>query len=204
MTIAGRRGLAAAALATLAAAPAAHAQAQPAAPSLGGPVIPGLCMLSIETMITTSKVGVATEARLKELATQAQTEVDTQRRPIEAEIKAFQTAAAGLKPEDRAARQRALATKLQPIEAVAQQRTRELQATRVKALQRISTDAQPVIAQVYKQKNCGLLINRGSVLGGNTANDLTAAVVQGLDAKVSTASFNREVLPAAAPAAPQR
>ncbi|MGF7148498.1 Skp family chaperone for outer membrane proteins [Sphingomonas zeicaulis] len=203
MSIIGCRGLATAALVTLAAAPAVQAQAQPAAPSLGGPVIPGLCLLSIDTMIATSKVGVATEARLKELATQAQTEVDTQRRPVEAEIKAFQAAAAGLKPEDRAARQRALATKLQPIEAVAQQRTRELQATRAKALQRISTDAQPVIAQVYKQKNCGLLINRGTVLGGNTTNDLTAAVVQGLDAKVSTVSFNREVLPAAA-AAPQR
>lgn len=198
MTIVGCRGLAAAALVTLAAAPAA--QAQQAAPSLGGPVIPGLCILSLEGMVATSKVGAATEARLKELATQAQSEIDTQRRPIEAEIKAFQTAAAGLKPEDRAARQRALAVKLQPIEATAQQRTRELQATRIKALQRISTEAQPVIAQVYKQKNCGLLINRGSVLGGNTTNDLTTAVVQGLDAKIGTVSFNREVLPAAAPA----
>lgn len=204
MTSFGRGGSALAAFAMLAIAPAAQAQQPAAAQPLGGPVIAGLCMLSTEAVIANAKIGVAAEARLKELATQAQTEVDAQRTPVEAEVKAFQASAASLKPEERATRERALAAKLQPIQTIAQQRSRELQATRAKAMQRISTEVQPLIAQVYKQKNCGLLISRGSVLGGNMANDLTAGVVQALDAKISTISFNREVLPAAAAGAPRR
>jgi hypothetical protein len=70
-------------------------------------------------------------------------------------------------------------------------------------MERIGAAAQPVVASVYQQKGCGLLLDRGVVLGGNMANDLTPAVVQGLDAKMSTISFDLERLPAqaAAPAA---
>src|SRR3546814_8745680 len=75
------------------------------------------------------------------------------------------------------------------------QRRLEIDATNAKALERILTEAQPVIAQVYRTKNCGLLVDRNSVVGGNMTNDLTAAVIQGLDAKISTISFNRETLP---------
>lgn len=177
---------------------AGTAPAQDAQP-LGGPVIPGLCLLSREAVLKNAKIALAADVRLKQLGTQAQAEVDAQRNPVEAEIKAFQAAAASMKPEERAAREKALAAKLQPVQALAQQRTREMEATRAKATQRISNEAQPLIAQVYKQRNCGLLVNRGAVIGGNMANDLTAAVVQALDAKISTISFNREVLPAAAP-----
>ncbi len=52
-----------------------------------------------------------------------------------------------------------------------------------------------MIAQVYRQHGCGLLLDRGTVMGGNFANDLTADVVKGLDAKVSTITLNRETLP---------
>ena len=60
----------------------------------------------------------------------------------------------------------------------------------------IAEMAQPVIANVYKSRGCGLLLDRNAVLGGNMSNDLTAAVVQGLDASVTTISFERENLPA--------
>ena len=77
-----------------------------------------------------------------------------------------------------------------------QLRGREIEATRAKVLAQIATHAQPVIATVYGQHKCGLLIDRNSVLGGNMANDLTPDVVKALDASISTITFNRETLPA--------
>lgn len=39
--------------------------------------------------------------------------------------------------------------------------------------------------------------SRNAVLGGNFSNDLTAPIVQALDAKISTITFDRETLPPA-------
>jgi hypothetical protein len=54
-----------------------------------------------------------------------------------------------------------------------------------------------LIAQAYGAHGCGLLIDRNSVLGGNKSGDLTGAVVQGLDARITTITFERESLAAA-------
>jgi Skp family chaperone for outer membrane proteins len=175
--------------------------AAPANPGLGGPLIPGVCLLSREAVFANAKIGVAATARLQQLATEAQAEVDAERRPIEADLTAFRTEAPRLTPEQRQSREQALAARLAPVQAKAQQRSREIDATRAKALERISTEAQPVIADVYRQRNCGLLFERNTALGGNFTNDLTAAVVQALDARISTITFNRETLPATQPAA---
>lgn len=187
----------------LIATPALAQQPAPPAPALGGTPIPGLCLLSTEAIYANALVGKAATARLQQLATQAQAEIDAERKPIDADIATFRSQEASLTPEQRAQRQAPLAARLQAIEAKAQLRSREIEATRQKARERISTEAQSVIAQVYSQFKCGLVIDRNTVLGGNMANDLTPGVVRGLDAKIQTITFNREVLPtaAAAPAA---
>ena len=176
----------------------AHAQTPAPAPQqgLGGSAVPGVCMLSREAVFSNAKIGVAASARLKQIADEAQTEVDGERKSIDGELQAFQTEAAKLTPEQRRTREQALSAKLAPIQTKAQQRSREIEATRVKAMERIANETQPVIAQVYQTRKCGLLVDRNSVLGGNMSNDLTAAVVQALDAKISTIGFNRETLPA--------
>lgn len=178
------------------------AASAPAAQSLGGPAVAGVCMLSREAIVANAKVGQAAAARLQQLATQAQAEVDGERKPLEAEVRAFEAEQAKLSAEQRRAKEQALAAKLQPIQTKTLQRSREIEATRAKAMERIAAEAQPVIAQVYASRNCGLLVDRGTVLGGNMANDLTPAVVQALDAKISTISFNRETLPAQPAAKP--
>ncbi len=58
--------------------------------------------------------------------------------------------------------------------------------TRTKALERIANEAQPVIAQAYAAKKCGLLFDRNGTLGGKFANDLTPDVVRLLDARLQT------------------
>jgi Skp family chaperone for outer membrane proteins len=173
----------------------------PAASVLGGNAIPGVCLLSREAIFANAKVGVAATARLQQLAKAAQDEIAAEQKPIDADVRAFQAEAGKLTPAQRQSREQALAPRVQAIQAKAQQRSREIEATRQKAMGQIAEDAQPVLAQVYKAKGCGLLVDRNSVLGGNMANDLTAEVVKGLDARITTISFNRETLPAAQTAA---
>ena len=178
-------------------APAARPQSPAPAQVLGGPVITGMCLLSREAIFANAAVGKAASARLQELTRAAQAEIDAQRAPIETEARALEGQA------DNAAngsRREALATRVQALQSQAAQVGREIEATRAKALERISTEAQPVIAQVYGQKKCGLLFDRNSALGGNFSNDLTADVVRGLDARIQTISFERERLAQQQPA----
>jgi len=171
--------------------PAAAQQAQP----LGGPVIPGVCLLSREAVFANATAGKAASARLQDLAAVAQTEIETERQPLEAELRALES-----QPDNAARRQRAetLAGQWQILQQKAAHASQEVEATRVKAMERIANEAQPAIAQVYAAKACGLLLDRNSALGGNFANDLTAEVVQALDARLSTITFERERLPQAA------
>ncbi|MEO0030987.1 MAG: hypothetical protein RIS94_745 [Pseudomonadota bacterium] len=179
----------------------AQAPAPAGAQGLGGPVVPGVCLLSREAVVANSKVGVFAGARIKQLAQEAQAEIDAQRKPLDAEAAALRAQAGKLSPDQRRAQEKALADKFAPIQAKADLRSREIERTRTKAVETISAQAQPVIAAVYKDKGCGLLFDRNVALGGNFANDLTAAVVSALDAKVTTLDIQRENLAQTAPTA---
>ena len=183
---------------SLASAPsvAVHAQANNNMP-LDGPVVQGVCLLSREAIFANAKVGVAASARLRQLAQQAQSELDAERKPLDADVQSYRSQEASLSPDQRQSREQALAQRMQTVQADQALRGKELEATRAKAMDQIAQYAQPVIVSAYRSKNCGLLLGRSAVLGGNMANDITATVVQGLDAKVTTISFNLETLPTA-------
>jgi Skp family chaperone for outer membrane proteins len=158
--------------------------------------VAGVCLLSQQAVLANAKVGTAATARLRELAAKVQADLAAQRQPLEADAKALQAQQASLKAADFQARREALAARVNALQEAANLRNREIEATREKALARIAAEAQPVVAQIYKARGCGLLIDRNSVLGGNMSGDLTPAVVQGLDAKLTTLSFDLETLPA--------
>jgi len=168
--------------------------AAPASPTLGGAPVSGVCLLSRPAVFATAKVGVAATARLQQLTEQAKAEVEAERKPIEADAKAFQAEQARLSPELRQSRAQALEQRLHAVQQKAALRAREIEATRDKVTARVITVLQPLVAQAYQARGCGLLIDRGSVLGGNMANDLTSTVIQGLDTKMTSISFDREVL----------
>jgi Skp family chaperone for outer membrane proteins len=177
-------------------APAAPQPPSPAAAQQNaGPLIAGVCLLSQQAVFANAKVGVAASARIKQLTEQAQAEVDLDRRPIEAEAKALD-ADPKVKPTDRAARTQALTARMQAVQQKATLRQREIEATRQKAFGRIVAEENGVISQVYRAHGCGLLFDRAAVLTGNMGGDLTADVVKGLDARMTTITFDRETLPA--------
>jgi Skp family chaperone for outer membrane proteins len=165
---------------------------------LGGPLVKGVCLLSEEAVLANSKVAQAVNTRLNQLKAQAQAEVDAGRGPVDADLKTLQADAART-PAPPAAdiqkRRLAIQARYQTLQDLADQRNREIEATRAKVLNRISADMQPVLAAVYRAHDCGLLFNRNAVLAGNMGGDLTGEVIRGLDAKITTMTFDREVLP---------
>ncbi|MCG2839423.1 OmpH family outer membrane protein [Sandaracinobacter sp. RS1-74] len=172
--------------------------AQQAAP-LGGQAVPGICLLSREAVFANAAAGKAATARLQQLAQAAQAEIDGRRAPLETEAKALEG-----QPDSPQVRQRRtqVAERWQALQRDAAHGGREIEATRAAAMRKLADAAQPLIADAYGQKKCGLLLDRAAVLGGNMANDLTTDVVRALDARMPTMAFERERLPqpAAGPA----
>jgi Skp family chaperone for outer membrane proteins len=184
--------------------PVASAQAStPADPPLGGAPVPGVCLLSRPAVFANARVGIAATQRLKQLVEQVQAEIDGERKPVEADRKAFQAEQATLSPEQRQSRAQALDQRLQAVRQKTALRGREIEVTREKALARIVSAMQPLVQEAYHARTCGLLVDRGSVLGGNMTNDLTPAVIRGLDARMTAITFDRESLARSVPADPQ-
>lgn len=180
------------AAAGLSLAPMAHAQATN---PLGGSAVPGVCMVSREAVFAQAKVGQAASQRLNQLATQAKSQLDAQGKPLQAQVESFQQKASSLSETDRKEQGEALQMRMQAFQEQAAELNERVQLTREKAMQTIGQYAQPVLATAYNSHRCGLLLNRDAVLGGNMANDLTSEVIQGLDGKISTISFDLEPLP---------
>jgi Skp family chaperone for outer membrane proteins len=176
-------------------APPADAAAVP--PITGGPVVPGVCLLSQRDLLARSRVGVAVNQRLRALAQQAQDQLDAERASIDTDARALAAQKASLSAADFQARQQALQQRAQAYQAHVQDRSRQVQATGLKVVSQISAAAQPIVADAYRSHNCGLLISRDTLMGGNLTNDLTPAVLSGLDARLPTLTFDLE------PPAPQ-
>ncbi len=170
----------------------APAFAQAPAEGLGGPAVAGVCLLSQQAILVNAKVGAGATQRLQQLMAQAQAEVNRDRAPIDADLKALQAKAPKEKPADLQKEQAALQARYQVVQAKADQRTRQVEATRLKVIQRVEAESQSVIATVYKAHGCGLLLDRNAVLGGNMSGDLTAEVVKALDAKITSFAFDLE------------
>lgn len=179
----------------LCAIPASSARAADAANELGGSPVTGICLLSREAIFAQAQVGKAASQRLQQLAEQARGQMADERKPLDVDIKSFQEKSASLSEAQRQQQGAALQKRAEAFQAQVRELGQRIELTRNKAMQRIGEAAQPILAASYKSRQCGLLLNRDSVLGGNMTNDLTSEVVQGLDRKMTTISFNLEPLP---------
>ena len=181
---------------------AAPAVATPGAPAIPlatpaskGPLVPGVCLLSQEALITRSKVGQAATARLRELAGQVQANLNGEKARLEARGKALNDKRATLTPLQIEAQSQALNQRAQALQAEAGERSQQIDATKTKAFNRILQDAQPYISQAYAAHGCGLLFARETLLTGNTGNDLTDEVLAAFDAKATPITFDLEPAP---------
>lgn len=180
--------------------PAVAPQVRPSAiPSNPGPVIPGVCVLDGQAAISNSAAGRAAAARMVTLGQQVRAELQAEQTAIRNE----DTAIRALPEAQRAARTTALQTRFTNFQRTGATREEELRRTQAQALDRIVRAMEPVVLQLYVQRGCGMMVDRGSIVYSNPAMDVTQAAQQGLDRALPTITFDRVRLPAqaAAPAA---
>ena len=185
--------------------PAAAAAQAGSRPTNPGPAIAGVCILDEQRALLTSSAGRAFTARMQQLTQAVQSELTPQQTAIEAEVRRINA----LPEAQRAQPGQAVQTRAAAFQRLATTREAELQATQRRQLQRISTELQPVVSQVYVQRNCGLLLDGSAVAYANPAMNITDAVIAGLNTRLPTLTFQRETAPAqtqqpATPAATRR
>ena len=200
------------AIAALAAAPAllpTYANAQTAtapasqpAVQVEGPAVPGVCLFSREAMFANAAVGKSVSGQIQKMGNDSQAEFDRERKPLEDALRSLEGQRSTLAPEQYAQQRQALGQRWEDLQQKAAHRSRELEVTQRKAVDKVFQEAQPVVASVYNERKCGLLLDRNVVLGGNMSGDLTEAVVRALDAKLTTMPVQREVLPTTPTGAP--
>ena len=166
--------------------------AAPAPPAMTGPLVPGVCLLSNQGLVSRSKIGVAASARLEQLTHAAQTQFNGEKASLEARAKALSAKRATLPPAQLQAQGQALNQRYQALQAQASVRSGQLDATRAKATARVIDAAQPFVAQAFAAHGCGLLLAREAVLGGNLGNDLTGEVVTAMDTKATPITIELE------------
>ena len=185
-----------------AAAPASMATAQAVAPAVAqGPAIPGVCVISVNQAISTSAVGRYATQRMEQIVAQVKAELAPEDTAISTDGRALQAARATLDQGTFQTRATALQQRIQAFQQKADLRQREVQATEQKSLNRIAQELDPIARQLYQQRRCSVLIDKGSVINANADMDMTAQAITGLNGRIQQFAFDREHLDtAAAPA----
>jgi Skp family chaperone for outer membrane proteins len=183
------------ALAQQPAAPAAPRPAAPAGPAVShGAAVPGVCVLSVDGAIARSTVGGAVDTRMKQIISQVNAELNAEKTAIDNEAKTLEGQRATLQASQFETRAANLQVRSNELQRKAQLRENEIRATQQKALSRIGTELNPVIQQVYQQRQCSLLINAEALVVANPTMDITQPVTTALNAKITTFAFDRERL----------
>ncbi len=181
-------------LAALAATPglaSAQTAAAPAAnPNPMGPPIAGICLFARDAAIANSKAGQATDARLRQLGQGVQAELTPEQQALVAENNALKTGAASIPAAQREQRISALNTRAAAFNQKQQLRTAQLQATRSQALGQILKPMDDILGPISSSRRCSVVFERSATYGFNQAMDLTPAVIQQLDARMPTITFN--------------
>lgn len=176
------------ALAATMAAGAVCAQSTPTNP---GPAVPGVCIYNHQRALAQSMVGQAVTVRMQQLTDAVRAEMTPEQQAIEAEAAALQPIPA----DQRIDRTNALALRLQNFQQLEQVRGMELAYTEQTQAQTIAAAIEPILAQVYVERGCGVLFTAGSVHYANPQMDLTDRIIELLNGQLQTLSFDRLPLP---------
>jgi outer membrane protein len=164
-------------------------------PVTQGPAIPGFCMMSVSQAIGTSAVGKFVSDRMGQIVAQVKAELGPEDTALATEQKALQAGRGSMDAAAFQARVSAFQARAAAFTDKRDLRQKEVQATEQKAFNRISQELDPVARQLYQQKKCSVLVDRGqTVLIGSPEMDITSAAVAGLNARIQQFTFDREHL----------
>lgn len=151
-----------------------------------------------------SRAGKDIQAKLKNIETQINGELDPTRQSLETEGKALQGKLQG-KTREAIAADAALVAQLQAYQKKANdfgQKTnvlsQEFGLTEQKALIDFNKALEPVLLEVVKEKNAQLVVSKSQVVFSADSIDATGLIISKLDARTPTIAVTRQRAPAPA------
>jgi Skp family chaperone for outer membrane proteins len=160
------------------------------APSPLGPPIAGVCVFARDFTLANSKAGQASTARLRVLEQQVQTELTPESQAIVAENNAINAPGSSMTALQKQTRTDALQKRATAFEQLRQLRNAQLQQTRAQAVDTILQRVVEVVGPIASSHHCSIILERNTTYGSNPAMDLTPAVVQALDTRLPTMTFD--------------
>jgi len=179
-----------------AAAPAA-AQAAPQAAQAnpGGPVIPGVCVFYSQRLMAASMAGQSVNARMQQLVNDVDGELQPYQTSIQAEAQALQQGANTIPQAEQQQRGQALRQRAQEAQQLRQTREEELRYTLAEQRRLITVAVEPILTAIYREKGCGLMLDRESVFMLNTDMEVTDLAISRLNGTLPSLTFNRMPVP---------
>ena len=173
---------------------AGSAAAQTANP---GPVVPGVCVYHHDRLMAQSTAGQSLLAGLQRLQQEVTTELAPYEQFIQTESQALQQGQATIPQDQFQQRGRDLEARYREFETLRQTRTGELRYTLAYQQQQIGQAADPILAALYAERGCGILLSADAVLRANPQMDITETAIQRLNAALpSLPAFTRMAVPA--------
>ncbi|SFS73275.1 OmpH family outer membrane protein [Brevundimonas viscosa] len=174
----------------------AQAQAQqPAAVQHGAPIA-GVCALNLQGVFARSTAGQGLNTRLQELQQEIAGELAPYQQTIEAEDQALSGAGASLSDTERQQRGQALQQRFAEFQQLRQTRLQELEYTEFMQRRALGAAVDPIVAAVYQERGCSILLNRAEVFYLNPQMEISELVLQRLNQQLpSLPAFNRMPVP---------
>jgi Skp family chaperone for outer membrane proteins len=168
----------------------AQTQAQVPAPNGMAPPVPGVCLFARDVALGATKAGVAANARMRQLSEQVRAELAPEQQIIATEDNVLKTSGSQMAPADRQRRAEALQKRAAAFAELQKVRAAQIQQTRANAIAEILKPMDAVLTPVATSRRCAVVFERATTYGFNAAMDLTPAVIQQVDARLPTLTFN--------------
>jgi Skp family chaperone for outer membrane proteins len=173
------------------------AQTRDTPPNTMGPPVPGVCLFARDVARGSTKAGVAANARMRQFSQQVEAELAPERQVIAGEDAVLRTSGAQMGPADRQRRVDALQTRATAFADLQRVRAAQIQQTRANAIGEILKPMDAVLTPIATSRHCSVVFERTTTYGFNAAMDLTPVVIEQVDARLPTLTFN--LAPPAAP-----
>lgn len=162
-----------------------------------GPAIPGVCVYHHDRLLAQSTAGQSLVAGVQRLQQEVQTELAPYEQFIQTEGQALQQGQASIPQDQLQQRAQALDTRYREFEGLRQTRTAEMRYTLAYQRDQIGQAADPILAALYAERGCGILLTADAVMRANPQMDITEAAIQRLNAALpSLPAFSRMPVPA--------
>lgn len=160
-----------------------------------------ILVINEEQILRESAVGQHIGARLQAISEEMDNELRALRAPIDEEAERLNAETSGITEEgiqqrpDLIERIQTVSRQAQEFEAMRQRYSNELVATERAAMRPVLEALQAVLQEIVTSRNADIVMDRGSLVYAGQSVDASAAVIEGLDARLPTVPVNRVRLP---------